>query len=83
MTHRRGSWGGQVGNIERREDVMASGGHVPVHGAIHDLLSNLDRVVLATDFRQRRDALDGLPEETVGYRQNVRLVDDGDVLGKS
>lgn len=83
MTHRRDSWGDQAGNIERREDVMASKRYVPVHGAIHDLLSNLDRVVLATDFRQRRDASDGLPEETVGYRQNVRLVDDRDVLGKS
>ena len=76
-------WGDQAGKLKGGEDVMVSRRYVPVHGAIHDLLSNLDRIVLAIDFRQQWDASDCLPEETIGYRQNVRLVDDCDVLGKS
>ena len=33
-------------------DVIVSRGYIPVHSAIHDLFSNLDRVVLAVDFGQ-------------------------------
>ena len=42
----------QVGKTTRRGDVIVSRGYIPVHSAIHDLLSNLDRVVLAVDFGQ-------------------------------
>lgn len=42
----------QVGKTTRRGDVIVSRGYIPVHSAIHDLFSNLDRVVLAVDFGQ-------------------------------
>ena len=58
-------------------------GHIPVHGAVYDLFSYLDRIVLAVDLGKRWDASHGLPEETVSKRQNVRLVDDRDVLHES
>lgn len=53
---------------------------LPVDGTVHELLGNLDVVVLALVAFQARDSTNGLAEQAVCYTKHIRLVDDGKVL---
>lgn len=55
--------------------------YTPVNSTINKLLSNCYPIVLPIDVRKWWHTTDSLTEQTISHRQDVRFVNDGQMLG--